>query len=207
MLKSNFFKAADGYTLMETLVAIFLFIIIVQGADTLYNDVIKTNTALTGNLNAQMQVRKAFSGMSACIRTAAPSANGAYAIDTASSSYFAFYSDIDKDGVKEKVRYFLSGNILKMGVIEPSGSPSTYNIANEKITTLISDISNQSSTPIFYYYDSSYNGSSAPLTMPINISAVRLIKIDVFIDHDPLKPPAAIEFTTQTSIRSLKDNL
>ncbi|MDD4901946.1 MAG: prepilin-type N-terminal cleavage/methylation domain-containing protein [Patescibacteria group bacterium] len=200
-------KSSSGFTLAETLAAMFIFLILLQGSLTLYNDTIKTNDALTGNLNAQMEVRAAFTSMLANIRSASPSAAGAYTIDTASSTYFSFYSDVDRDGLKEKIRYFLSGKILRIGVIEPTGNPPIYNPANEKTSALINDVVNPAATPIFSYYDSSYDGTTAPLTLPINISAVRLIKINVLIDHDPSQPPAAMGFSTQVSIRNLKDNL
>jgi hypothetical protein len=162
---------------------------------------------MTNSLNAQADVRKAFVTMIAAIRTSSQSSSGAYAIDTASSTYFAFYSDLNGDGLKEKVRYYLSGKILKQGVIKPTGNPSVYNPANETITTLVNDVVNTAGQPIFYYYDDFYNGTSSAMSMPITIANVRLIKIDLLIDHDPIRPPAAQEFTTQVSIRNLKDNL
>jgi prepilin-type N-terminal cleavage/methylation domain-containing protein len=199
-------KISSGFTLIELIVSIFIFLIVVIGSTTLFTDTINTSNSLTGNLNAQMDVRKAFNSMSDLIRSASQSSNGAYPIDTASSTYFAYYSDIDKDGIKEKIRYFLSGKTLKIGVIDPTGSPLTYNPGNEKISTLINDVVNPPAVPIFSYYDNTYNGTSSPMAMPINVPAVRLIKINVLIDHDTRKPPAAIGFTTQVSIRNLKDN-
>jgi len=200
-------QSASGYTLMEILVVLFIFSILLVGAETLYTNTVNNNTTMTNSLNAQADVRKAFVAMVATIRTSSQSSSGAYAIDTASSTYFAFYSDLNGDGLKEKVRYYLSGKILKQGVIKPTGNPSVYNPANETITTLVKDIANTAAQPIFYYYDDFYNGTTSPMSMPITIANVRLIKIDLLIDHDPLKPPAAQEFTTQVSIRNLKDNL
>ena len=119
MKKYSFIKSASGFTLVETLAAIFVSIVVIQGTLTLYMYAIDNNSALSGNLNAQMDVRRAFTSMIADIRSAAPSASGAYTIDTASSTYFAYYSDIDGDALKEKIRYFLSNKILKIGIIKP----------------------------------------------------------------------------------------
>jgi prepilin-type N-terminal cleavage/methylation domain-containing protein len=198
---------ASGFTLIEMTVVIGVFLILFVGSATLYSDTINTNATLTGSLNAQMDVRKAFNSMVADIRSASPSSSGAYTIDTASSTYFAYYSDINNDGLKEKIRYFLSGKTLEVGIIKPTGLPLTYNSANEVVTNLISNVVNPTSSPLFYYYDDSYNGTSSPMSMPIFIPNVRLIKIDVKIDQNPLKPPGPQEFTTQISIRGLKDNL
>jgi type II secretory pathway pseudopilin PulG len=200
-------ESPSGFTLMEMVVTLSIFMILVIGASALYLDTINNNNNLTQNLNAQMDVRRAFSSMLADIRSASTASNGAYTIDTASSSYFAYYSDIDNDGLKEKIRYFLNGKILEVGIIKPTGNPPTYISANEKISPLINNVVNPVNKPIFSYYDSSYDGTTAPLSFPINISAVRLIKIDVLIDQDPLNPPGPEDFTTQISIRNLKDNL
>jgi len=63
------------------------------------------------------------------------------------------------------------------------------------------------STPVFTYYNSSYNGNTPPLTLPVSILDVRLIKISIITDDDPSKPPSPINVTTQVSFRNLKDNL
>jgi type II secretory pathway component PulJ len=207
-MKKKFVKrTAAGFTIVETMVAIFIVVILVQATTAFYSDIINTNNAMTGNLSSQMEVRKAFAAMSADIRSALPSSNGAYTIDTATSSYFAYYSDIDGDGLKEKIRYFLSGKILKIGIIKPTGNPLVYNVANEKISALINNVVNTPAKPIFSYYNSSYNGTSSPMTLPISIPAVRLIKINVFVNHNQKFPSAVLEFSTQISIRNLKDNM
>ena len=38
---------------------------------------------------------------------------------------------LDDDGLKEKIRYYLTGTTLKKGVIKPTGSPPVYLSANE----------------------------------------------------------------------------
>jgi hypothetical protein len=144
--------------------------------------------------------------MTAGIRSASLSSLGSYAIAAASSTSFTYYSDIDHDNLKEKIRYFLSGDIIKEGIIKPSGSPLIYNSANEKIYNLIHDVAN-GSNPVFSYYDKNYNGATAPLPAQINIPDIRLIKINILIDANPLRAPGAVNFTTQVSIRNLKDNL
>jgi hypothetical protein len=135
-----------------------------------------------------------------------PSAMGAYAIVQAATSSLTFYDDIDNDSSIEKVRYFLSGSTLKKGVVEPSGSPLNYN-GTETIKELVHNIANNATTSIFSYYDSSYAGTSSPLALPVNVLSVRLIKVSLVIDSDPLKPPAPIYMSTQVSIRNIKDNL
>ena len=137
------------------------------------------------------------------IRTASVSSNGAYPIDQATVSSFTFFSDINNDNLREKIRYFLSGSTLQKGVIQPTGNPLVYNPANEKISILASGVTSLA----FGYYDKNYDGTTAALSFPINVPVVRLVKITVTIDQDPNRPPGPMTFTTQVSIRNLKDNL
>ena len=106
--------------------------------------------------------------------------------------------------MKEKVRYFLAGTTLQKGVIKPTGSPLIYNSINEKISTFVNNVI---STSIFDYYDENYDGTTAPLSFPVNVSDIRLVKITVMVEQDPNRSPTPMVFSTQVSIRNLKDNL
>ncbi len=92
------------------------------------------------------------------------------------------------------------------GVITPAGNPLVYSPASEKLFTVMSDVKN-GSTSIFSYYDNSYAGTSSPLTYPIQIQSVRLVRIDLTLDANQNRAPVTRTFTTQVSVRNLKDNL
>lgn len=140
-------------------------------------------------------------------RSASPSGIGAYPIAEAGTQSFAFYSDIDNDGIQERVRYFLSATDLKKGVIEPTGSPLQYNPASEQVTTLLARNVQNGAQPVFTYYDTNYDGTTAPLSQPVTTATIRLVKISIVIDADPNREPAPKTFTSQVSLRNLKDNL
>ena len=193
-----------GFTLVETLVGVSIFVLVMTAVAMFARNTWLYNTFVSSSLNNVDTMRSALKTMTTEIRTASPSATGTYAISQASATSFTFYSDIDTDQVKEKVRYFLSSGQLRKGVIKPTGSPLTYNPANEVVATLLSDVINAS---IFDYYNKNYEGTTAALAFPIDIASVRLVKITVTIDKDTIRPPPATTFSTQVSIRNLKDNL
>ncbi|MBI2030652.1 prepilin-type N-terminal cleavage/methylation domain-containing protein [Candidatus Kaiserbacteria bacterium] len=206
ILSKHLRSSESGFSLIEILVGIGIFTLIGIAIYTFQRDVFSLNRVIVSNLSVQDEVRRTLKIMSAEIRTASPSSLGAYALTQTATSSFTFYSNIDSDASKERVRYFLSGTTLKKGVIKPSGSPLTYNPANEVVTELIHDLAN-TATSTFTYYDEDYDGTSPPLAEPIDISAVRLVKIMLVIDKDPAALPASMTLTTQVSIRNLKDNL
>jgi len=192
-----------GFTLIETLFGISIFVLIV-GALTLFSRNVWTyNSFISSGLINTDNNRQILKTMVSEIRTASGADTGAYVISQATSSSLVFYSNIDNDILKEKVRYFITGTTLQRGVIKPTGSPLTYNPANEKISILTPNVTNIA----FSYYDKNYDGFTSPLSFPINISSVRLVKITITVDKDPNNPPAPTTFSTQVSIRNLKDNL
>lgn len=200
-------KSTRGFTLIEFLVGSFILVLIGVAMLTFQRYVFSTNTLLTRSLSLQGEARRSLVRMSAEIRTASPSSTGGYALEQTGTSTFIFYSNVDSDQYMERVRYFLSGTTLRRGIVKPSGSPLTYNTANETFTNLAHGIYNASSTPVFQYYDSNYYGTTTALSQPITVSVVRLVQLTLHIDTDPDQPPEPLELTTQISMRNLKDNL
>lgn len=202
----NYQNHKSGFSMIEVMAGVFILTLIGFVIYAFQKNVFSLNRIISSSLTAQNEARRALKIMSAEIRTASPSSLGAYAIAQATASSFTFYSDIDGDSLKERVRYFVEGAILKKGIIKPSGAPLVYNPANEIVSALIHDVANDV-TSIFSYYDTDYDGTTQPISEPVNISVVRLVKIYVLIDKNALAPPAPIAVTTQISMRNLKDNL
>lgn len=128
---------------------------------------------------------------------------GNYPIELADQSDLTFYSDIDKDSLSERVRYFVSGTILKKGVITPTGSPLQYEIGNEIVSDVISGLATSS---VFSYFDSAYTGTGTPMVLPINIPDVRMIKTTLTIDKNPQVEPGPFTLSRQVTIRNLRSN-
>lgn len=206
MIFQNRQKLKSGFSIVEILVAIFILSLVGVAIATFQKDIFSFNTIISSGLAAQHEARRALKTITAEVRPLSPSSTGAYPIAEADPTSFIFYSDIDTDQLKERVRYFLDGTILKKGVIKPSGTPLSYNPANEIISEIVYDVAN-GATPVFNYYDTNYDGTTSPLVEPVDILAVRLVKVTIVIDKNPNRPPGPITLTTQVSMRNLKDNL
>ena len=204
-MKKNIYK--KGFTMVELLISIFIISLVTVTVATFQRDVFSLNYTLQGSLNAQLDARHLVRVMISELRETSPSSLGSYPITLATTTAITFYSDINNDGLKDKVRYFVSGTTIRKGVVAPSGNPLTYNDANEKLSTLISGFVASTTLPLFQYYPSNYTGATPPLTLPIDVSLVRLVKVTVIIDQDPAHSPAPIIVTSEVSLRNLKDNL
>ncbi len=156
---------------------------------------------ISENLKIEEDIKQALRIMAPEIRSINNSSSGSYGIVAVSSSSFSFYSDIDADNYFEKVRYFLDGDILKKGVIEPTISPFIYDPGQEKIKEIVSGVSSDN---IFYYYDDSYDGNQSPLGYPINISKIRSVKIVISVEKEINLMPAPVELSLFVVIRNLR---
>jgi prepilin-type N-terminal cleavage/methylation domain-containing protein len=195
-----------GFTLTEILVVSFILVIVGIAIVNFQIDLFSLNKVSSDNIVVQEEARRVLKALTAEARGMSPSNMGAYALAEIGTSTITFYTNTDNDTLQERVRYFLAGTTLKKGVIEPTGTPLTYNTNNEVIREVVHDIAN-GTTSIFTFFDTNYDGTSPALSEPINLPSIRLIKINLIIDRDPLKLPAPLSMTTQVSMRNLKDNL
>jgi len=204
-------KQQQGFTLIEVMLSIGVFMLIGVAMYSFQKNIFSYSRLFSANLNAQQQIQKTFRDFEKEVRTMSPSAGGAYPIVTASSTEFTFFSDFDKDGVKERVRYFYatSSKSIKRGVIEPTGT--NYVTGNEVVAERIRGILiTATTTSLFTYYNANYDGvgTTSALTQPVSIPSVRLVKFLVAIAPEGQSPVASstLWFTTQVSMRNLKDN-
>ncbi|MBI3304774.1 prepilin-type N-terminal cleavage/methylation domain-containing protein [Candidatus Parcubacteria bacterium] len=194
----------SGFTLMELLVGMTIVITVGIVAFAFANSTITTSGFLSRRTFAQQDGRRVLEAFSLEFRKAALSAVGSYPIEAASSTSVVFYADIDRDGLVERVRYFVDGPTLKKGVLRPSGALPTYDLAAEKVKAMVPFIANPQ---VFRYYDSTYTGTEAPLPDPADPQKVRYVAMQLVIDENLAVPPEALVLSTTVALRNLKDNL
>jgi len=203
-------SSIKAFTLVETLLVASIFLIIMIGVTSFERDTFQVNTISSGSFSTAQGAQEILRTMVVQLRSASEGSDGSYPILTAGSTTLTFFSDINGDGKKERIRYFLSSTTLEEGIMEPIGTPLSYNNATETISYVAYNVRNltlASSTNIFDYYNDTYNGTSSPLTQPVSVSAVRLVKITLILDLNPNQAPLPRTYTTQVSLRNLKDNL
>ena len=194
-------------TLVEVITAVGIFVLIIGAVFTFETNIFSYNSSITSSYQVAQDSQRILRTMLAELRESAPGATGAYALATVGSTSISFYSDVNNDGLTEQITYSLIGNTLYRAVISPSGTPYAYVSANQSTTTLITNVRNATTTPVFQYFDTNYTGTSSPLTQPVIATSVRLVRITVILDTDPTKSPVPITYTTQVSLRNLKSNL
>jgi len=199
-----------GFTIIEAVVAITFITLIGAVIVAFQKSVIGDTKIIQSNLVMQTQIRKTLQMFVAEVRASTQSATGGYVIESAATSSLVFYGNIDNDSLVERVRYFVPTTtppiVLKKGVTKPTGT--VYNLVNEKVSDLVIGIKASSTVPIFTYFDAGYNGtsSSTPLSQPVNIADIRLVKINLPVDPNASRSPVFQTYSTQGMFRNLKDN-
>ena len=191
-----------GFTLIEALVSMGIFLLIITAAMWFISTIFSSSNIIYNQLNAQKEARHVIENFVKEARNASASSIGSYLISAATATSFTFYSDIDADSYAEKVRYFVSGNIFKKGVIKPSGNPLVYNSATEVVTEVVHDLT--SGQQPFLYFNKNYTGTGAALSFPINILDVRVVQLSLTIDQKPSVSPLPITVSSKVEIRNLK---
>ncbi len=211
MLKLKISKArsarlVSGFTLLEVLLSVAIIVAISGAMVALFTDVFSANTFLRESFFTQREVSSVIRDMIQEIRTAGPSSVGGYLLEKTDPSSIAFYTNVDKDATKERVQYFLSGTNLKKSIVKPAGSPLTYatTTASESLITVLTGVVASTTAPLFSYFDKNYAGTSSPLTVPINILSVRLVRVTIITDKSSSDkiPPTSV--SSDVEIRNLK---
>ncbi len=131
-----------GFTLIETLIAIFIFTLAMGAATSFVVLFYRTHSYASEQSAAIEEARRGIEMMVKEVRAAATGENGAFPVERADDKQLIFYSDIDKDGQTERVRYFLStvasGSQIKECTVTTQGGACNVSFTNFLTGTLTS---------------------------------------------------------------------
>ena len=196
-----------GFTLIETLLTIVVFTLATSIISGLIILTYRTHSYNWQQSSAVNEARKGVETMVQEIRKARTGEDGSYPIEKAEDEELIFYSDIDKDGSVERVRYFLqeelSANSFKKEVTEAVVSPSgkvSYPSGQEQVVNLSSFVCNN---PAFFRY---FDWDNQEIAIPgSRLLGTKLVQVYLVINADPSKPSQNFELSSSAQIRNLKE--
>ena len=194
----------QGFSLVEAVVVVGIMGVIVTALYFFIARGYDLNRREANQILAQEHARQAVETIKPEVRQADDAVTGSYVIDTATATEFIYYSDVDSDGTTERVRYTLAGSTLQRGIVEPAGSPLSYDLGTETVTDIASDVVDPN---VFAFYDSTFDGMGSPLFAPVDVTDVRLVGVTISVDAVPGQEPDAFTLSERVQLRNLKDNL
>lgn len=197
-----------GMTLVELLVAMFIFSLGMIGVVLLFLSTWKTNSYILEEGDAIAAASNALNETIKEIRKIRQADDGSYAIKSVGEFDLVVYLDDDGDDRAERLHYFLddAGN-FKKGITQSDGAPYAYPSEDQEIVTIAQYVMNTSSEPIFTFYDNLYPVETInnPLINP-QPSDVRLIGLHLWINIKPKTAPDNINLESFAKLRNLNEN-
>lgn len=205
-----------GITFVETVVVIGIMSVVMLGSSLFFVRMWRTHQFTYEIAIASFVSQRGIQKAEQVIRAARPSENGSFAIVSADDHDIVFYMDYDEDGVAERVHYFIDDQKLKVGVREPNLSvvPPTYADGDQTVQDAAEYIVNESAgLPTFTYFGESniysYDDiAGEALNTPVNnddIGKIKMVKILLFVNPDPIRKPNNVRIETFVVIRNLAD--
>ena len=179
-----------------------IFTLIITGVVWLIITALRSRNIIWEQLDTQSEGRKIIQDFSNELRSANYSSIGSYPIEIAEDNEIIFYTNMDSDSFRERVRYFLDSGTLKKGVIKPTGNPMEYLDEDEEVIDIVHDIANNGAG-LFGYYDESYNGEGEAMVDPVLINNIRMVKFNLMLEEDPTVSPAPLTIEGKVMIRNL----
>ena len=199
-------KNHTGFTLLELLVAMGIFAMISLVAAGFLIDTFRYKRTLWEQLETQNDGRRVLQQVVDTVRKAEESSIGGYPVVSVGDYELIIYANVDTDSLRERVRFWLDGATLKKGIIQATGNPLNYS-GTEDVVELAHNVVNFSeSKPLFLYYDDTYTGTEAALSMPVDVTAVKVVRVQLKLDSDPAQEPAPLAVESVAAIRNLKEN-
>lgn len=191
--------------MLEIMVAVGIFAMVMSGLIGIIMFSFRSRDVAWEQLLTQTEGRRVVQSFINELRSANQSSVGAYPIEKAEAYQLIFFSNIDGDSYRERIRYFLSGTDFKKGVTKPSGNPLVYNTSTESIAIIAHDVVN-STTPVFQYFAQDFTGSQSPMSSPVTTTLVRVVGVRLVMEEDPRLSPTPFEIQAKAEIRNLKTN-
>ena len=199
-------KTLRGMSFIEMIIAILILLLGMSGFTYLFVDSWRSNKFIIEMGNASLLASRSVNNLVADLRKVRQADNGDYPIESGDDFDVEVYIDIDNDGVTERVHYYLQAGSLYRGVREPNaGLPITYPNGDGTTTLLAGSIINSNVQPVFSYYNDEYPSDTInnPLATPVDVAEVRMIKVHLMVNIDPLNVPEHINIESFAELRNL----
>lgn len=199
MRKNN----TKGFTVIELVIAMGILMLVAVFITYFSLDIADATLRYGRMLITQQTIQSTLEVMIPEIRSAGQANDGSYPLSIAGTSTLEFYSDLDGDGLLERVRYYLSDETFKKAVIPPSGTPPRYVSSTETLQDLVENV--VPGDQLFQYYDSTATSTnSTALSQPVDVSRVKTVKVTLIANQGTDSTPSLVGTQAEAAIRNVR---
>ncbi len=200
-------KIDTGFSLLELLVVGAILALVASAMFALANTAFQGQRFALEQDQAVSQAREILFKLVEELRETRIGDDGSYPLVTVAPTEVVFFSDIDRDSTVERIRYWLQGTVLHKDITKPIGRPPIYPAQPTKTFIISTNIQN-GATPLWLYYNANYPTDTInnPLTAPIAIPKITLVRTTLIVNIDPRRPPDNFTLSSLTHLRNTKKN-
>ncbi len=195
-----------GFTLVETVVAVSLYVIMMVIVTMFVQNLYQTYGYEFAQANEVDTARRGLLYWVRDAREMTYAEDGSFPLVVVEPYRLGFYSDIDRDDYVEYVEYVLASTTLYKYTYNPTGSPLSYSTTTADQTEVLSEfVQNYDQSQIMFTYA---NASGTILATPsATISDIRYLDMKIIVNIDPIRSPGEFMLQGSAAPRNLKDSL
>lgn len=201
-------RVLRGMTLVELLAAVFIVMLGMGGFSVLLIRSYRMNGFIVETGVASATASRAVERTIADLRKVRQGDDGSYPVVSGDDFDLRVFIDIDDDGKTERIHYFLQNGSLMRGITEPTATqPVSYPSGDQSVAAVATYVANESSEPVFSYYNDDYPGDTVnnPLPTPISIQEVRLVRVRLIVNVNPNRAPEETNVESIAELRNLNE--
>lgn len=191
-----------GFSLAELVVASAILPIVLGAAYLVFITMSGNYSSISAQSEATSEAQRAMDTMVREIRQAQETTVGGGALEVALPTKCSFYADMDRDGVPERISYYVDGSDLYRVVGAPTSRVSPYGYMDGPAVRVVNLTT--SSEVVFTYFDNGAPGTA--VTNPV-ASQVSAVGIRLTASRPAQNGQVEVEFTTRVKIRALFNSL
>jgi prepilin-type N-terminal cleavage/methylation domain-containing protein len=192
-----------GFSLLELLIASVILPIVLAAGYLVFTTLSGNYSSIAAQSEASSEAQQAMDTMVREIRQAQEIVDGGGAIATATPASCSFYADLDRDGIPEKITYYVDGTDLYRAVWKASNPVYPYGYVEGPAQRVVNLTT--SSAVVFTYFDES-DPENAVTGAP-DPSTISAVGIDLSAARPSENGQVSVDFTTRVKIRAMFDSL
>jgi prepilin-type N-terminal cleavage/methylation domain-containing protein len=191
-----------GFSLTELMIVCAILPVILGAAYLVFTTMSGNYSSISAQSEATSEAQRAMDTMVREIRQAQETTAGGGALAAADPDRCSFYADMDRDGVPERITYYVDGTDLYRMVATSSTQVSPYTYVDGPAKRVVNLTT--TSVVVFTYFDNGAPDTAVTHPVPAQVCAVG---IRLSASRPAQNGQVAVEFTTRVKIRALFNSL